>query len=1092
MEQIYYTQCPIGYGLGASNGYQVKRISAGYPATADFRHLGLRAFLPGSRAMSPPALRYRRDGDVAEVAWLTPRDREFETERGRWGRPGGHFAHGLRLDRAEFERISVWPAGLYDSPVWKRGDPEATRGRPPDPIDLDPESLTPAPEIGEVAKGAEGLDRRFLATLLEATARAAREGRTLYLIGEASRLPGLIGLLTFAFPPLLRADLTFSTYHDRPEELVGFRVQGTTPGCRPNRAMLAASGFVADLESGCIDPPMSPPIWAMTLARYVSEPDTENEAAFNEMTRRAARARIADGESPWDEGWLGPLVEIQGAIADASATPESPAGWAALERLASWSGGAGLAAEWVAARPPGWWEARASASEVPEARTAFRSSVRWPGSWSAADPLSWGAALAAWFGRREARERHEAIAEAWRVLPPAARPGFLSSLLGDLTPRTAEATMAGLRDLPDFDRRLLVPLEARQAARAAIEREDLAPLRGLFSRVAARAGSMAAPLEAISAEAAARPEAVTLLARGLASFHEMQAGGVHPEFLRWALAREERVEPWLGPSLQRLFATGDADARDSLRDRVPEAARPTLARVAVEVARGPGLPAEPFLWAVENLLLPIDEARRPAHPAWAEAYLRRTDSELVLISKLYSGEVEGLKRWIYEARDRGEVSSEQSERIDRVRTFTRVLQAGDADALLGVALPAVPPKERGQLLARMLEHLDAESLAVCLDCCRSAWPGGFLPGADGLAEVAGPIADLLAAQRQDPHRWFEALESILRCLGLLGASLDGFEGYEPDGLAAEVLAATSRIRGDGAAIWRLREEALRDDRRWRILAADARIDLEGVLPTMACDRYREWGDRIDQGRFTSRLAEVLLNVCNGPGLAAVVERNAESLTTQGPLPWWASPGFAGSADDLREAYCRLAPMDPVRFPACSIIGRWLREAFRESRQEAEEASDLVPEEEDLPLRNREIPRASSVAESRWRCLSALSEFHMDGRDLASRMQLVGGWIASGLPIHSLDGDDASRFVSWVIAGLDPEATGRVERLGAWLAKAGNVDADRVRRWSDGMPPEVQGEAAARVAVVSELWRAIHVERRERREALRKDRPGGSP
>ena len=31
MEQIYYTQCPVGYGLGASNGFQVKRLSRGYP-----------------------------------------------------------------------------------------------------------------------------------------------------------------------------------------------------------------------------------------------------------------------------------------------------------------------------------------------------------------------------------------------------------------------------------------------------------------------------------------------------------------------------------------------------------------------------------------------------------------------------------------------------------------------------------------------------------------------------------------------------------------------------------------------------------------------------------------------------------------------------------------------------------------------------------------------------------------------------------------------------------------------------------------------------------------------------------------------------
>ncbi|HEX8200540.1 MAG TPA: hypothetical protein VF590_08630, partial [Isosphaeraceae bacterium] len=70
MEQIYYTQCPMGYGLGASNGFQIKRLSPGYPPSGDFRHLGMRAFLTGSRTLASPALRYRRDGEVAEVAWL--------------------------------------------------------------------------------------------------------------------------------------------------------------------------------------------------------------------------------------------------------------------------------------------------------------------------------------------------------------------------------------------------------------------------------------------------------------------------------------------------------------------------------------------------------------------------------------------------------------------------------------------------------------------------------------------------------------------------------------------------------------------------------------------------------------------------------------------------------------------------------------------------------------------------------------------------------------------------------------------------------------------------------------------------------------
>ena len=84
MEQIYYTQCPMGYGLGASNGFQIKRLSARYPLTGDFRHLGLRAFVAGTAhpgptdlAISPRRGRDRRgrlahasDPRVRDRAWL--------------------------------------------------------------------------------------------------------------------------------------------------------------------------------------------------------------------------------------------------------------------------------------------------------------------------------------------------------------------------------------------------------------------------------------------------------------------------------------------------------------------------------------------------------------------------------------------------------------------------------------------------------------------------------------------------------------------------------------------------------------------------------------------------------------------------------------------------------------------------------------------------------------------------------------------------------------------------------------------------------------------------------------------------------------
>jgi hypothetical protein len=79
MDQLYYTQCPAGYGLGASNGAQVKRRSAGDPSAGDLRHLGMRPFVPGTTTLAPACLRYPRAGEGAEVAWLTPRTARSST-----------------------------------------------------------------------------------------------------------------------------------------------------------------------------------------------------------------------------------------------------------------------------------------------------------------------------------------------------------------------------------------------------------------------------------------------------------------------------------------------------------------------------------------------------------------------------------------------------------------------------------------------------------------------------------------------------------------------------------------------------------------------------------------------------------------------------------------------------------------------------------------------------------------------------------------------------------------------------------------------------------------------------------------------------
>src|SRR6185437_10727342 len=116
------------------------------------------------------------------------------------GRPGGHFAHGLRLDGAELEALHHWPAGLFAGAFWRRADPEPTRGRPPDPLALSAEDLRWTPTIAAVAPLAGRMERDRLARLLTAVALTVREGRTLFVIGEPDALPECVALLTFAFP----------------------------------------------------------------------------------------------------------------------------------------------------------------------------------------------------------------------------------------------------------------------------------------------------------------------------------------------------------------------------------------------------------------------------------------------------------------------------------------------------------------------------------------------------------------------------------------------------------------------------------------------------------------------------------------------------------------------------------------------------------------------------------------------------------------------------------------------------------------------------------------------------------------------------
>ena len=1102
MEQIYYTQCPIGYGLGASNGYQIKRITAGYPLTGDFRHLGLKAFPGGGRILAPPVLRYRREDDCADLARLTPRSQEYQTERGLWGRPGGVFAHGFRLSMDELGSLGRWPAGLFDNPGWQVADPEPTRGRPPEDVDLAAlGSFRPA-EFAAVAPLFAGEDPDWLARVWTALAQVTREGRTLFLIDEPDRLARSVAILTFGFPAVLRGDLTFSTYHDRPEELPGYRLQGTAPVVRPNRLALLSLGVVADRSFGTIEPAVEPAAWATTLAGWFTRREAVDEADWMATEARARGARRPDDPPDliWSDAWLDPLIAWPEAYRDRSG-PKSVDGWTRLRQLARWSGRAGIGDEWLRHRGPTWWLEQAAGVDpghLPEARAALVAHGRLRDAWKSHEHArGWGDAVATWYGSAPEPETDEAVTALFGVAPRAARPSFAQALLRGLSPDRGAQVLALLRGHQGSDRATLLPLEAGVLAATLIQEDRAAeandPLRREVGEATARLhrivgdaaqfpGALAAALDAVAGVAQDHPDAVSLLAEAVAGALDLGGGGERSEGLAWAL-RQGAPASWLAPALRpRLADLGRGDLFDSLRARVPADLWPRLARAVVAVAQDPGLPDDAFRLAIERLVLPL--APRPHDPTWAESYLRRTPSTWDLFRRLYSRELAtiGLPAWVDQCRGRGEVSPAQAARVDSIRQFARSLSSGNPQSLVENPIPTGSAGDRAPFLHQMLGRLGGsqlEGLPLVLDACRAAWPGAFDPGAPGLPGLARPLAERLAPGHRRARDWMEAIIGVLDRLGLLA----GGGGFEPDGLLAEVVAALPA--GTDINPWPLRQFLFEDDRAWPTLAASIRADLKQLPPGDAPLLVERWDSKVIKSAqpkvLPARFWELVLNALDPPRLATVVPARARDLQSLGSLRSWDRATRPEAAADLRDAYARSVPLDPLPTGRLAEVERWL-----ESRgHRPSNPDDPIPLDEPTEA----APRLSSFGRDRWRCLKALTEYGpAASKPSSTREAAFQAWQAH-LPTGCLTADEVYRWMGWTILGVDPTDPPFTDPLATWLFTVGVTDAKRVGRWIEEVPIDVEAPAQLdRARFVGDLERAIRRCAGEARDARRRAGP----
>lgn len=1094
MKQIYYTQCPIGYGLGASNGFQIKRLSPDYPVSGDFRQLGFRAFVPGSRTMAPPALRYRRgEQGAAEIAWLKPRSHEYETERGLWGRPGGHFAHGLLLDDTELERLGNWPAGLHDQPFWVRSDPSPTRGELPAPLTLGPTDLIFSPTFDAFARISSDADGEQVAWLLTALALVVREGRTLFLIGETAEVDARIAVLTLAFPAAWRPALTFSTYHDRPEELPGFRIQGTIPAARPNRQALLSQGIVADLASGMFEPRIEPAPWARTLAGWINGQSTSGRSGWDAAERRARHIRDRNGdEDMWSDAFLTRFYGLESLARAPAPHATSAADWAALADVTRWSAEHGLADELVPMRPPAWW--LPEPAPTPQARQALLSHVVVPSAWkSAGAAAAWGETVARWVRDDHRTNRIELVDALLRAAPAATRPSFVAALVGALPAGIADETLRWLESHPTCDRTLLLPLGVRSAVDEAFDRRDPRRLDSLLDQAFELPGALSAVLDALAAAARARPTSWDALASRLVRPLESAARKTVAEFLRWAFRQDDDAVRWLGKYLRGVFADpSDVAPWRSLDALVPSVRKPALVRVLLTVTADSTVPDEAFRWAVEDVLLAIAETDRPHATSWPGAYLDRTPSGLDLLRRLFAKEYRnrGVKEWLESARARGELSVEQATRIDDCEQYARALRAGDARSLLDIRLPAVPAEDRGAMLAQILRHTAAgagDFLNVALDTCRDAWPGAFHAGQPGLRGLAHALTDPLLELRADPAAWIVGLVRVLDRLGITGPSDAGFE---PNSLAAEVVAETTRRSGPEVEAWRLRETLLRNDGAWRILALDMRRDVKQPPPvTERHDWLDHWDRHLDKGMHTARFFELWLNVCDGRELAAAVAARSADLRALGGLSWWASDQHPDSTNDLRDAFARLVPMAPLPDGSLTGVQNWLRVSRPTD-------SGVVGESALDPSRGAtgDARPLSRPGISRWRCLEALTAIHREGLDSEACWQGLSAWTRE-LPLGELTAVDRYRFVAWFIRRVETSESYQIARLAKWLVGCGVTDADRVSRWADELEeisPVPESIRLDRLAMAGELRAELKNVIRDMQTPQRKTPAADSP
>ena len=225
-------------------------------------------------------------------------------------------------------------------------------------------------------------------------------------------------------------------------------------------------------------------------------------------------------------------------------------------------------------------------------------------------------------------------------------------------------------------------------------------------------------------------------------------------------------------------------------------------------------------------------------------------------------------------------------------------------------------------------------------------------------------------------------------LDRLGLTAAPGHGFEPDGLAALIVAVTTRHPGETFDPWRLRESLLRHDLAWKALVADIRRDIEDVPAEECPKRLDDWDQALAKGGHTGRFYELWFNACTGPQLVhLVVSRTAD--TKYFSIPWWRADRTAGARGDVRERLVRQAPMVPFRQGSLTTVRHWLRRPA--SRSARSSHVDLVPVEAAAAATETQEWLISDQGQVRWSFLEELSLFAMAGTAIA-RLERIKTWL----------------------------------------------------------------------------------------------------